>query len=100
MFEQLPGRHADYARANAFSLQPLISLHAELDFASRANDDQFRIGIAGQHVRPFGDARCRSVFGAVQCCAILTREYESDWIMAKLHNKSPALRDFIRVART
>src|SRR6266581_8655495 len=68
VIENLPRRHGDQARADAFSNQRLVRFHRKADFASRRNDDYLRIAArrVSKHVHTLRDAGGRSVSAAIE----------------------------------
>ena len=101
LFEQLPRRHADDARRNAFLLQRLVGFGAKRNFAAGADQDHRRFAAfgIGHDIGAASNAGGRGVARAVEGRERLAGQYEAGRLMLQPDDDTPSLDDLVGVGR-
>ena len=97
--EQIPARHADDACLHSVALQPVLCLHAELNFGAATDEDDIGPAIAGFGKNIGASRYARALrFAAIEMSNILAREHQHRWTIP-LDCQCPSFGSLVRIGR-
>src|SRR5271154_393384 len=100
MFKNVPRRHRDYARADAFGAQLFMRLNGEAYFTARGDENnlEVRIGRVSEHISPARNTRRWRILAPIERRQRLTRQHQCGWLMTELHDITISLDNFVGIA--